>query len=88
MFYVYVLQSQKNKNWFYIGYSDNLKNRYTTHSHGKVKSTKGYRPLHLVYYEAYLNESDARKREIHLKTHQQKDILKERLKYSLPKNNK
>jgi predicted GIY-YIG superfamily endonuclease len=53
------------------------------HNAGKVKSTKYRRPFTPAYYEAYRNKEDATKREYFLKTHQQRDILKERLKYSL-----
>lgn len=37
------------------------------HNDGKVFSTKNYRPFSLIYYEAYLSENDARKREKQLK---------------------
>lgn len=84
MFYVYALQSIIDKNWLYIGYSDNLRQRFHTHNTGKVKSTKSKKPLRLVYYEAYKSEEDARKREYQLKTSsQEKELLKKRLKFSL-----
>ena len=83
MYYVYALLSLSVKNWLYIGYSDDLKTRVATHNNKKVKSTKSKTPLKLVYYEAYVDEMDARRRERELKTHQQKDILKEKLKKSL-----
>ncbi len=80
MYYVYALQSLKFKNWLYIGYSDDLKTRVETHNAGKVKSTQFYRPLRLVYYEAYLEKNDAAKREYNLKhTSKAKEELKERL---------
>lgn len=83
MYYVYVLRSLKHRNWFYVGYSDDLKTRYSAHNSGKVKSTKSHMPLHLMCYEAYLDGSDARRRERELKTHQQRNFLKERIKGSL-----
>jgi putative endonuclease len=82
MFYIYVLKSKINYD-LYIGYSDNLRERYKSHNSGKVKSTKGYRPWILVYYEAYRDKHDARKREIELKAHYQKEELGRRLKDSL-----
>lgn len=84
MFYVYVLQSLKDKN-IYIGYSSNLKERFRKHNQGKAKSTKSRKPLDLVYYEAYKNRKDAMARERFLKTHQQRDLLKEKLENSLKK---
>lgn len=82
MYYVYVLKS-KQDNKIYIGYSTDLKSRFNEHNLGKVKSTKSRIPFELVYYEAYKDKWDATKREYFLKTHQQRDLLKERLKHSL-----
>jgi len=83
MHYVYVLLSLKNRNWFYVGFTSDLKNRFLQHNSGFVRSTKAYVPLKLVYYEAYLSEKDARIREGNLKTHQQRDFLKNRIKNSI-----
>ena len=84
MYYVYALQTLKDKNWLYVGYTTNLKERFTKHTKGEAISTKKYLPLRLVYYEAYLNKTDAAKREYELKHNsQQKEILKDKIKYSL-----
>ncbi len=83
MYYVYALQSLRDKNWIYIGYSDDLRKRFESHCAGKVRSTKPKRPLQLVYYEAYKSKDDARKREYHLKTGQQRELLKMRIVQSL-----
>jgi len=82
MFYVYLLQSQNN-NDIYIGFSENLKQRVIQHNTGRVPSTKPNRPWKLVYYEAYSNKSDARKRELNLKQHKPKSDLIERINDSL-----
>ncbi len=66
MYYVYVLKSKKDGT-YYIGYTLNLRNRMTEHSHGKTKSIRHKLPVMLVYYEAYLDKTTARKREIELK---------------------
>ena len=87
MHYVYVLLSTKDKNWFYVGSSADLRKRLTEHNNGRVFSTKPKKPFILIYYEAYLNKKDTLIREKRLKTHQQKDFLKERIKYSLLQNN-
>ena len=65
-YYVYVLQSF-SKNFIYIGYSENLKQRFESHNNGKNKSTKAYIPLELVHYEAYKNMKDAKRREMYLR---------------------
>lgn len=66
MFYVYLLRSQRDGD-FYIGYTDNLRRRFSEHNRGRVTSTKGRVPFALAYYEAYRAELDARNRERQLK---------------------
>ncbi|KPJ96643.1 MAG: excinuclease ABC subunit C [Gammaproteobacteria bacterium SG8_11] len=78
-FYVYVLHSQKDKN-FYVGYTDNLNRRVEDHTKGKVSSTKNRRPLKLIYWEGCLNQNDALGREKYLKTAWGKRYIKNRIK--------
>ena len=75
MFYNYVLQSLKNK-MLYIGYTTNLEKRFKEHNDGLNQSTKPYRPWKLIYYEACLNEKDAKRREGYLKKTQGQRLLK------------
>jgi len=83
MYYVYVLKSLKD-NHTYIGYSSNLEQRFVEHSAGLVKSTKNRRPLKLVYYQAFLSESDAIREEKYLKSGgKARNTLKLRIKESL-----
>ncbi len=79
MFYNYVLENKINDEW-YIGYTDDLRNRLKKHNQGLVQSTKKYRPWILLYYEACLNKQDAQRRERYLKTTQGRRLLKRRLK--------
>ncbi len=87
MYYVYLLFSEKDKQ-LYKGFTLNLKIRIESHDGGLVKATKFRRPLKLIYYEAYLNRIDAKRRELFLKGGkghnelkiQLREILKE-LKY-------
>ncbi|MCG2716332.1 MAG: GIY-YIG nuclease family protein, partial [Candidatus Marinimicrobia bacterium] len=46
-YYVYVLQSEKDKN-FYVGYTNDLSKRIRQHNEGNVNSTKDRRLLRLV----------------------------------------
>ena len=78
-FYTYVLVSDKDGK-FYTGCSDDLKGRFGDHCRGKVASTRGRRPLNLVYYEACRDRKDARHREQYLKTYHGKMFLRNRLK--------
>lgn len=77
--YTYVLLSKKDGN-LYTGSTINLQKRFKEHQEGKVFSTKSRRPVELIYYEACLNESDARRREKSLKTFCGKITLRRRLK--------
>ncbi len=66
MYYVYVLQSEINRE-IYVGSANDLKHRFQDHNNGKVFSTKRYIPWKLIYYEAYQTEKLARMREKRLK---------------------
>ncbi len=78
-YYVYVLQSQKDKK-FYVGYTHDLKSRFEQHTKKKVASTKNRGPLKIIYSEACLNKKDAIHREKYLKTYLGKLFLHNRLK--------
>jgi putative endonuclease len=85
MYYTYLLLSKKD-NRFYTGFTSDLKKRLEEHHAGHVFSTKWRRPLELIYYEACINESDARAREKYLKTAMGKRYLRNRLKRFLISN--
>ena len=78
-YYVYVLHNPQ-RNFIYIGYSESPKQRFQEHSLGKVKSTKNYKPLKLIFYEAYLTKSDAKRRERYLKSNKGRTSLMTMLK--------
>ena len=80
MFYVYVLQSLKDGQ-FYTGYTDDLKRRVAEHDGGLNISTRPRRPFELIYYEACHNEKDALAREKYLKSGMGKRYIKNRLKF-------
>jgi putative endonuclease len=79
MFFVYILKSQIDNN-FYTGYTKDLNVRLQQHNNGEVLSTRKRVPLILVYYEACLNQQDALHREKYLKTSWGKRFIKARLK--------
>lgn len=85
MFYVYILQSEKDNN-LYTGYTNNIERRISQHNFGEVTSTRHRRPLKLIYYEAYLEKQDAENREIFLKSGSGKTYLKKQLKIFFEKN--
>ena len=79
MYYTYVLKSEVDDN-FYSGFTKDLKLRFEQHRKRQVESTRDRRPLHLIYYEACLNQEDALKRERYFKTYNSKRFLHKRLK--------
>lgn len=79
MFYIYVIKSKKSGK-FYTGSTSDLRKRLKQHNEGKSIWTKSKGPWDLIYYEACLDEDDARSREKYLKTGIGKRYLKNRLR--------
>jgi len=78
MYYVYILQSKKDKA-MYVGYTNDLRKRFKMHNSGEIFSTKPRRPFMLLYYEAHQNKDDAIKRENFLKSGWGKNYIKRTL---------
>ena len=77
MYYVYVLSDPESDD-IYVGYSADLKARIAGHGRREHIGWK------LIYYEAYLSESDARTRERRIKHHgNAMRQIKERIEASL-----
>ena len=55
MYYTYILQSAKDKQ-FYTGFTKDLKLRFEQHNKGVVESTANRRPFKLIYYALKLIE--------------------------------
>jgi len=79
MHYTYVLQSKKNGIW-YTGSTNDLRKRLKLHNDGKSTYTNKFKPWEVIYYEACKNESDARSRELFLKSGMGKRYLNKRLR--------
>jgi len=84
-YYVYILLLSNNK--LYTGSTSNLIERVDKHKNGSVISTKNKRPIKLIHYEAYLNKSDALRRERYLKTTEGKRFLRQQIKLLLKELN-
>jgi putative endonuclease len=67
MYYVYVLQSQKDRTK-YVGFTMDLRRRIEEHNDGMTYSTKSKRPWKFIYYEAFPDKIDAINREKYLKS--------------------
>ena len=67
MFYMYILQSEKN-GYFYIGSTKEISVRLSQHNSGMTISTRNRRPWKLIYSETFDTLSEARKREQQIKS--------------------
>ena len=81
-YYVYILLSLKD-NKLYTGFTSNPKKRLQEHARGGVKSTENRRPLKLIHYEYFINEADAKAREVFLKSGFGRNQMKQALKRTL-----
>lgn len=79
MQYVYIIQSEKTGR-LYKGCTGDLKNRLKEHNRGEEISTKAWIPWKLVYYEAFLNKTDALREELFLKSGKGRERIKYLLK--------
>jgi len=75
MYFVYALKSL-NRNYIYIGISDNLKRRIKQHNRGYNKTTNPYKPFYILLIEKYMTRPEARRREKYLKSGCGKEYLK------------
>ena len=67
MFFVYVLKSKKDSN-LYVGHTNDIKERFSRHNSGEVRSTRSRRPFEIVYTESFDTRAKARWRERFFKT--------------------
>ena len=72
---IYVIKSV-NRNYIYIGITNNTKRRVEEHNSGKSKTTRSYRPFVVLFTEEYQDRPTARKREIYLKSGCGKEWIK------------
>jgi len=77
--YVYILQSETNPERFYIGHTDDLKNRLNSHNQKKCKYTSKYIPWKIKTSVAFTDEAKALDFEKYLKTASGRAFAKKRL---------
>ena len=77
-YFVYVLESEKDGR-LYKGQTNDIEKRVKEHNFGKTKSTKGYSPWKLVYFEKYKTREEAVLREKYFKTGSGREFLKGKL---------
>jgi len=67
MYYVYILKST-TEDWYYVGYSADLRQRIKEHNAGKVGSTKSRRPYTIASFIAVQERETAVDLERYLKS--------------------
>ncbi|MDI9257822.1 GIY-YIG nuclease family protein [Flavobacterium sedimenticola] len=74
-YYVYILKSEIDGR-LYKGHTSNIEKRVEEHNFGMTKSTKGYRPWSLVYFEKFQTRDEAIEREKYYKTGIGREFIK------------
>ena len=75
---VYVLESLVAEKW-YVGMTENIRNRLKEHNSGRSKFTSGYKPWRIIYTENVTDFSEGRKREKYLKTFAGKKFVQKQI---------
>ena len=78
-YYVYILQSRKDPNRFYAGFTEDFKERLAEHNSGKSIHTKVLRPWRIKTCIAFTNRQSALDFERYLKTASGRAFAKKRL---------
>ena len=78
MYYFYVLKFKSGK--LHYGFTSNLKHRIKQHKDGNSNFTSRNGSFDLIFYEAYIDECDARNAEKYFKTGHGREVLKDKLK--------
>ncbi len=76
MYYVYILKSINFPEKFYVGYTNNLKQRLIIHNEGKSTYTAKYKPWKFHTYTTFQEESKAIAFEKYLKSGSGKAFIK------------
>jgi putative endonuclease len=72
---VYAIKSI-NRNYIYVGMTNNLDERLNRHNKGWDKTTSSYAPFRLLYEESFDDRASARIKEKYLKSGVGKEFLK------------
>ena len=77
--YVYILQSESESERFYVGLTDDLRDRLHRHNAGEVPHTAKFRPWHIKTAIAFTHRERAVQFERYLKTASGRAFAKKRL---------
>jgi predicted GIY-YIG superfamily endonuclease len=76
---VYILQSEKEPQRYYSGFTDDFENRLAAHNQGKCKHTSKYIPWKIKTAIAFTDKEKALEFEKYLKTSSGRAFVKKRL---------
>lgn len=79
MYYVYILESIKIPEHFYVGYTSDLRIHLHEHNSGACRYTNMYKPWKLKAYFAFDKKEKAEHFESYLKTHSGREFQKKYL---------
>ena len=79
MYFVYILESQKDSEKIYIGFTSDLTKRLEEHNASESNYSRRYAPWKLVSYTAFVRKSAALAFETYLKSGSGFAFLKKRL---------
>lgn len=80
--YFYILQFYIDQGWF-IGETSDLRKRFKQHQNGEVTSTKYRGSFRLLFYECFINKTDAKARERFMKSGFGRAQMKKVLQHTL-----
>jgi putative endonuclease len=78
-FYVYILQSENNTEHFYVGFTEDLRERLRVHNAGEVPHTAKFRPWRIKTAVAFAKRERAVEFESYLKSASGRAFAKKRL---------
>ena len=79
MFYVYIIRSETHPDQTYVGFTEDLRQRLTTHNQGGSPHTAKFTPWQLEFYCAFRSKAKALAFERYLKSHSGKAFASKRL---------
>lgn len=79
MFYVYIIRSKTHPDQTYVGFTEDLRQRLTTHNQGGSPHTAKFIPWQLEFYCAFRLKAKALTFERYLKSHSGKAFASKRL---------
>ena len=78
-FYAYILQSERDLDHYYVGFTENLGQRLRDHNEGKLPNTARFRPWHIKSAHAFRDKGRALAFETYLKSASGRAFARKRL---------